>query len=170
MTQLSHNVIVLEFTTEKARDAFEKKLPIETDGSLDIENPEQRLLSVSLAKPHPGLFSSAIHGDTVSFMRFLNGASILKHFQELAGAKLKSINMYSEEASDRLDQAHSMRWQWNKGDSFIKVSELSNAFIEGMHYYDHIAFATSTPQVVMQSAVDKAFDDPNVARIEYYVL
>ena len=170
MTQLARNTIILEFATEKARDAFEKRLPIAEDGSLDIGNTEQRLLSTSIAKPHPDLFSSGIHGNTPFFMRFLNAADILRRFQELAGAKLKSITMYSEETCEPISQTHSMRWQWHKGDSFIKVSELSNAFIEGMRYDDRIQCGDSTPARVMDHRIDQAFDDPNVARIEYHVL
>lgn len=171
MTNLTHNVIELQFSTEKARDAFEKKLPIAEDSSLDIGTPEQRLLNVSIAKPHPGLQGSAIHGDTNLFMRFMRVSNIIKCFQELAGSKLQSITIYSEEPPyGGVQGSASMRFVWKAGTDFIKVSELTNYFIEGMHYYDHIAFANSTPEAVMRKAVDDAFDDPNAARIEYHVL
>lgn len=169
--QLTHNVIELQFSSEKARDAFEKKLPIAEDGSMDIGNSEQRLLNVCIAKPHPGLQGSAIHGDTVFFMRFLNGADVLQLFSKLAGPRILSIKMYSEEpdATDR-QLPHTMRWLWNRGDTFVKVSELPNSFIQGMRYYDHISFGDSTPEAVRQNAIDIAMDDPNVARIEYHKL
>ena len=174
MTQLSSYTFILEFTTEKARDAFEKKLhlperPADSTGDLlDVNVMPMMLMDAKLMRPHPGLFASGITGVMNHPLRFISAKDIINHMRELAGPKLNWIRIYSVEPVCRDTCApHTYRAQWNKGDTLYKMSALPSVFIEGMRYCDHIQFANSTPKAVMDHHIDQAFDDIRYATIEY---